>query len=173
MLKTIDYSLSSSGADAANAETAAVSLLQLLARVEAAAANPQSLSEFSPSAFSPSPALSVYQEEMLETITQAVFSSVNDDFYAAYKGYGPEKLFEIVVSEEDLRPLAYRAMTQSAQDLQADNAGPRHFAPRFAQALLLLQKHWNSEFLQPYKDVAGNISAYSIKRRQLTVAFDR
>ncbi|MBU6454516.1 MAG: hypothetical protein KGS72_22295 [Cyanobacteria bacterium REEB67] len=44
MLKTIDQRHSSSIAETGSAETSPVSLLQLLARVEAAAARPQSLS---------------------------------------------------------------------------------------------------------------------------------
>ena len=40
------------------------------------------------------------------------------------------------------------------------------FAPRFAQSLLLLQKHWDADFLQPFKDVAGNLSVHSIRSQK-------
>ena len=86
----------------APAEISAAALLRLLSRAEASALPP------SPPALVPATSLSLspYHAELLQTIVEAVFSRTNENFYAQCKGYGPEKIFEIVVGKDDLRPLA-------------------------------------------------------------------
>jgi hypothetical protein len=101
--------------------------------------------------------LSPFLQEQLKSITDAVFNRVNGDFYRVYKGLTPEQVGEIVLSKEDLRPLAYRALMHEGP------AADRPFAPRFAASLLLLQKYWDCDFLQQYKDSRGFLSANSLK----------
>jgi len=147
---------------ASAAEITAVALLKLLMRAEsgtAAAAEP--CGQVGPLPIydqcEKTLSLSPYLQEQLKSITTAVFNRVNGDFYRAYRDLSPEQPAEIVLSLEDLRPLAYRALMYEGP------AATKPFAPRFAASLLLLQKYWDCDFLQGYKDVAGRLSAYSIK----------
>jgi hypothetical protein len=106
-------------------------------------------------------ALSPYLQEQLRTITEAIFNGRNGDFYRAYRGMAPGDAGEIVLSKEDLRPLAYRAL------MHERNGGKRPFAPGFASSLLLLQKYWDCQFFQQFKDSCGCLSAQSLKTAQV------
>jgi len=157
---------------ASEAEISAVALLKLLMRAEAtstAISAADSATSAAPTAQCAQSLpindqcdvvleLSPYLKEQLNTIADAVFNRFNGDFYRAYKGLAASEMAEIVLSQEDLRPLAYRALMYEGP------AAERPFAPRFASSLLLLQKFWDCQFLQEYKDVAGRLSAYSLSR---------
>jgi|GEM_PF-3992872 len=111
--------------------------------------------------------LSPYLKEQLQTVAAAVFNRANADFYRSYKkatGMALGEVGEIVLSREDLRPLAYRALMHESTVVGESIVWDKPFAPRFAESLLQLQKYWDCDFLQKYKDVAGSMSAYSARQ---------
>ena len=164
------------------ADISAVALLTLMMRVEAATVGAAALSatmgverERERAAESLPIAdnceiefeLSPYLQEQLQTVAASIFNRTNVDFYRGYRkatGMSLSEVGEITISRDDLRPLAYRALMHESTVSGENIVWDKPFAPRFAESLLQLQKYWDCDFLQQYKNVAGNMTAHSARR---------
>ncbi|MBS1993382.1 MAG: hypothetical protein JSS83_22855 [Cyanobacteria bacterium SZAS LIN-3] len=149
-------------------EISAVALLKLMMRVEASTVAVNSAESLPiDDTCDVSFELSPYLQEQLQSIAAAIFSQANLEFYTKYRastGADVDEIGEFVLRREDLRPLAYRALMHESAFSGGSLIWDKPFAPRFAESLLLLQKYWDCDFFQPYKDVAGRLTAHSARQ---------
>ena len=159
------------------AEISAVALLTLMMRVEAATVGAAATREHERERTAESLPiadncdiefeLSPYLQEQLQTVAASIFNRANADFYRGYRkatGVCLGEVGEITIGRDDLRPLAYRALMHESAVNGENIVWDKPFAPRFAESLLQLQKYWDCDFLQQYKNVAGNMTAHSARR---------